>query len=413
MKPPLRGSGGNPQPPHSSGAQVATDVQDVARPVEGNPIPDMTGRVITVAGPVGPDGLGVTLMHEHLFLDLRKSHLPHPVQVQVSVEDRTEPLLTTEDFPTTELALWEAKLGPDNLGLAREMAPIADNYVLEDQELAIREVMEFGSRGGKTIVDVTSIGLKRDPAALLRVSEATGLNIVMGAGRYQKLFHLEDMDSRTVEELTDEIVGDITVGVGDTGIRAGIIGEIGINGDPITANEAKTIRAAARASRLTGAAITFHRGGHGAERHHTLDLVIAEKADLDRVILGHSDEIAADLGLMLELLERGVYLQFDLLGRTEALAPFEKGKEAPGVSLTERSAQAISRLLDAGYQDRVLISQDVCWKTHLKKYGGFGYSYILESFLPDIRKSGVTEGHVHRLIVENPRRLLPLVPPRS
>ena len=183
--------------------------------------PPLAGKVLTVRGPIDPSGLGMTLMHEHLFLDLRKNHLPYSKRVRLP--GRSEPIITSEDFPATELARWEAKLDLANLHDARNVAPLSDNYVLADEAVAIHEVMEFKDRGGGAIVEVTSIGLKRDPAALLRVSEATGLHLVMGTGYYQKVFHPHDMDELPVEALTNVIVQDVTVGVGDTGIRAGII----------------------------------------------------------------------------------------------------------------------------------------------------------------------------------------------
>ncbi len=373
---------------------------------------DLVGKVLTVRGAVSPDNLGITLMHEHLFVDLRKNHLPHLKLVEI--EGRSEPIYSTEDFPATELALWEAKVGLGNLHLAIELQPIADNFVLADEEQAVMEVTEFKDRGGGTIVDVTSIGLKRDPLGLQRVSESTGLHVIMGTGFYQKVFHPEDMDSRSVEELTDEIVRDVTVGVGDTGVRSGIIGEIGVNGDPITANETKSIRAAARASVLTGGAVSFHRGGLGAERHRSLDIVAEEGADLGRVILGHADEIADDLPLMLEVLERGVYVQFDLIGRTQPLTrEVLKGeyRDMPGPSITMVVGQAIPRLMERGYEDRILLSHDVCWKVHLKKFGGFGFSYILEKFLPHLRDLGVTDRQIDKIMVHNPAAVLPFVPP--
>ncbi len=361
--------------------------------------PDVSGKVMTVRGPVDPDDLGVTIAHEHLFLDLRKSHLPHAKPVPL--DGRSEPIIATEEFPATELAVWEAKVDLDTLHIAKEIGPIADNYVLADEQLAIDEVMAFKETGGGTIVDVTSIGLKRDPEALRRVSEATGLNIIMGTGFYTTVFHPEDMDSRSVECLTDEIVRDVTEGVGDTGIRAGIIGEIGVNGNPIAPNEIKSLRAAALASKLTGGAITLHRGGTDAERRQSLDILEAEGADLTRVILGHADEIAEDLELMLELLERGVYLEFDLLGREGVL---EK-------SVTLKDAEALVKLIDADYTHRLLLSHDVCWKVHLRKYGGFGYSFILEKFLPHLRKTGVSDSDIAQMLVANPKTVLPFTAP--
>ena len=354
----------------------------------------MAGQVMAVRGPIAPDELGFTLMHEHLFIDLRRFHLPHPLDV--AVPGREQPIATTEDFPATELAIWEAPLTLSNLRLAQEGGPLSDQWVLADEQLAVQETLEFKDRGGGTIVDVTSIGLKRDPEALRRVSVTTGLNIVMGSGWYQKVFHPDDMDLRTVEDLSAEIVSDVTTGVGETGVRAGIIGEVGVNGDPITPNEEKSIRASARASLITGAPITFHEAGLGAEKHDVLDMVEQEGADLSRVVVSHCNTISTDLPFMLELLERGVYVEFELVGQSEAL----------GVSLTNQAAEAVPRLIDAGYGESVLLTQDVCVKTHLKHYGGPGYSYMQDTFIPHLQALGVTVGDIDRIFVENPKRVL-------
>ena len=160
-----------------------------------------TGKVLTVRGPIEPDDIGATIMHEHLFIALLRQKAPD------------------ENAPASELALWHQKLTLENLHLARERKPILDNWVLSDEKLAIEEALEFRKMGGNTMVEVTSTGIHRDPVGLLRVSNATGLNIVMGSGWYQKLYHPANMDERTVEDMTEEIVRDITVGVGDTGVR--------------------------------------------------------------------------------------------------------------------------------------------------------------------------------------------------
>ena len=342
---------------------------------------------MTVLGAVEPDRLGFTLMHEHLYLDLRKNH---PID---------------SDLTPAERAVWEADVDLSNLHLARRVLPLQDNYVLDSEDSAIAEVSHFGVLGGQTMVDVTSMGLGRDPEALRRASTATGLNIVMGSGWYQKVFHPDDMDSRSVETLTDEIVHDVTVGVGDftENIRSGIIGEIGVNGDPITDNEARSVRAAARASLITGAAISFHSPPLKSEKHDVLDIVEEEGADLTRTILGHSCSMADDVPFMLELLSRGVYIQFDTLGVVRT-------SEEP--ARDHNVAVAIPQMIDAGYGDRILLSQDVCWKSHLKMYGGSGYTYIQEIFLPYLSALGVSDEALRQITVENPRRVLTLVSPR-
>ena len=366
-------------PPASSGAATA-------------------GQVQTVTGPVEADQIGSTIMHEHLFLDLRNDNLPD------------------EGASATDLALSLDKLTLDNAPLARERKPIVDNWLLADLDLAIEEAKEFRDAGGGTIVEVTSIGLRRDPVALRRVARATGLNIVMGCGWYQKLYHPSDMDRRTVEDMAREIVRDITVGVGDTGIRSGIIGEVGINGNPLTDNEIKSIRASARASRATGAAISLHIGGHDREEKLRVVALLGEEgADLSRVVFGHSDHIADDLPLMLELLGHGVYIQFDMLGRLGVSLPWDTSRRtqmaASVVNLTATAAEAVPRLIEEGYADRVLLSQDVCHKDQLKRYGGTGYSFVLEKFAPHLRLRGVSEEHLRAVLVDNPARVLALAEP--
>ena len=358
----------------------------------------MAGQVMTVDGAMRPEELGSTIMHEHLFIELWRDKVP------------------AFNAPVTESMLWEEKLTMENLHLARRRKHIKDNYILSDEEMIITETMEFKKNGGSTIVDVTSIGLGRDPRALQRISRATGLNIVMGAGWYQKAYHPADMDQRTVEDMADEIVRDVTVGVGDTGVRSGIIGEVGINGEPMTPNEIKSLQASARASRATGAAITLHRGGAGRERLETMSILGEGGADLSRVIFGHSDGIAWDVPLLLELLGQGAYVQFDVLGMGLTalyLAPESHAQaDLMGLPTTPLVVEAIPKLIEEGYEDRILLSQDVCTKMQLKRFGGNGYSFVLEAILPELKKKGVTEGQSRKMMFDNPARVLTFVEPK-
>ena len=365
---------------------------------KNSPIPNIAGQAMTVVGAVDPGELGPTIMHEHLFIDFWKDKVPPP------------------NAPATEAALWDQPLTLENLHLARQGKRIKDNSVLGDEATSIAEALEFKKNGGSTIVDVTSIGIGRDPLALRRLANSTGLNIVMGGGWYQKAYHPADMDQRTAEDMANEIIGDITTGVGDTGIRSGIIGEVGINGDPLTANEIKSLQASARASRATGAAISLHYGGTGREKLRSVTVLGEEGADLTRVIFGHSDTAAWDLTLLLELLGHGVYIQFDMLGMDMTplfLEPKSHTRvDTTGIARTSQVVEAIPKLIEQGYEDRILLSQDVCSKTQLKRYGGNGYSFIMEHVLPTLRKKDVAEEQIRKLVVDNPRRVLTFVEPQ-
>ena len=165
---------------------------------------DATGKVQTVLGLVDPATLGPTLTHEHLLIDLE--------------------CYFVEPNEASERAYVEAPLGMDNIG--RLVARWTHNHAqfhLYDEPEAVRGAAAFMRAGGGTIVDVTSNGIGRDPLALARNSRATGVNVVMGAGYYVPASHPADMDHRSEDDLYAEMVADVTLGVGDTGIKSGVL----------------------------------------------------------------------------------------------------------------------------------------------------------------------------------------------
>lgn len=350
---------------------------------------------MTVDGPVAPARVGRTLPHEHLLLDFS---LPVDEPERWARAGRRMPV------GATDVLFYRTPLRLDMLSDVVHGRMNHDNYVLDDEALAIREAGEFKRHGGGTIVDLTSIGLGRNPEGLRRIARATGLNVVMGSSWYTKGFHPADMSQRSVEALTGEIVRDVAVGVGDTGIRAGLIGEVGTTGGPLTADEIRVVRASGRASRLTGAAVSLHTAARLHEQGRILDLLAAEGADLSRVVVGHSDPIADDLPFLAGLLDRGVYVQFDVLGRPPLITRNRPTDAEVGAT--------IKALVDAGHVNRILLSQDICTKTSLKAYGGTGYSYIEQMFVPYLRQLGVPDGQIRTMVVDNPTRVLTLVAPR-
>lgn len=342
---------------------------------------DFSGKIITVTGVIDPNDIGITLAHEHLFLDVRKNHLPP----------------NEDNLTVSEIKVWESPVTLNNLNLARDMAPIRDNYILNDKKLALKELSEFSKFGGKTIIDVTSNGLKGDPIALKEISEILNVNIIKGCGWYQKVFYPSDMNKRTVKDLTNEIVSDIYIGYKDTGIKSGIIGEIGLNGNPLLPEEINSAKAAAIASNITGAAISLHPPVLINEKHKILDIISSEGTELNRVVLGHSNHLAGDFSSLMSFFERDIYIAFDTLGVVRSIA-----SNNPDAIV----ANAIPKIIEAGYLDKILLAQDVCWKTHLKAYGGAGYSFILEKFLPYLKTLGLSDRDIDTIMIDNPKKIL-------
>ena len=205
------------------------------------------------------------------------------------------------------------------------------------------------------------------------------------------------MNKRTVKDLTNEIISDISVGYKDTGIKSGIIGEIGLNGNPLLPEEINSAKAAAIASNITGAAISLHPPVLIEEKHKILDIISSEGTELNRVVLGHSNHLAEDFDSLMSFFERDIYIAFDTLGVVRSIA-----SNNPDAIV----ANSIPKIIKEGYLDKILLAQDVCWKTHLKAYGGAGYSFILEKFLPHLKKLGLSERDINTIMIDNPKKIL-------
>ena len=333
----------------------------------------------TVRGPIQPQDLGVTLAHEHLLLDLRV--------LWDEPESEERRLLATAPITATARADWVSNPYES-----------LDNLLLDDEEAAVAEVALFAQAGGRSLIDLTVAGIAPNPLALRRISQRTGVQIVAGTGVYRALAHPEWVTASSVDELAARFVGAIREGIDGTDVRAGVLGELGTS-SPIGAEEIKVLRAAARAHFATGVAINVHPTIFHREGPRILDVLQAEGVDLRRVALSHMDE-QPDYDYHCSLAVRGAWLSFDTLGSEEVFGPDEREP-----SDDERMAELL-RLLEAGWTGQILLSQDVCTKLQLTRFGGRGYAHVLRTIVPRLRQAGVDEPVIHELLVDNPRRYL-------
>ena len=344
----------------------------------------LKGMVQTVLGPVSPAELGPTMTHEHLLIDFLCMFNPPP---EATARARAEEPITLE-----------------NLGWVRYNSfSNRDNLLLGDEETAIEEASLYKRAGGGTIVDATTIGIGRDPLALARIARATGLNVVMGAGYYVDAVHPEGMDTLAEPDIAAQIVADITRGVGDTGVRAGIIGEIGCTW-PLTANERKVLRAAASAQRETGAAILIHPGRSEAAPREILDVLAESGGDVGRTIMGHLDRTIADFDTLMDLASSGCYLEWDLFGNESSHYPLSD------ISMPSDAQRidVVAKMVAEGYGERIVVAHDVCTKHRLVRYGGHGYGHIVENIVPRMRQR-LSAQEVDAIVVQNPARILTIV----
>jgi phosphotriesterase-related protein len=334
-------------------------------------------QAISVRGPLDETRLGVTLPHEHLRADAR---------FLCTAPER--PFIPFEEIPRDLVR--------------RVPMEFLDNLDMRSEEIALEEASLYANAGGTTIVDLTPIELGRDPAQLLRLSRRTGLNVVMATGYYVFPSHPPELAHATVEDITDTFVREITQGV--DGVRAGVIGEIGTD-DPLHPQEAKVLRAAARAHLATGCPINVHFAAKCREVMPVLDLLASEGvADLSRVVISHMD-VAIDLEQQRAVAERGAWVEYDTFGHETY--PDSKGNVFPR---DEVRVEALTQLREWGLLDRVLVSQDVGFKFLWKRYGGYGYANLLQRVRPMMLAAGLDAGDQHRLMVTNPARVFAFSP---
>jgi len=302
-------------------------------------------QIMTVLGPISPDEAGFVLPHEHLICDL-----------------------------------W----------------PLTGSYdaILDDENLIVSELRRYQGAGGKTIVELSSIGLGRDPGGLRRIAKTTGLHIVMGSAWYREKVYPAYVFELSTNQLADRIVQDITEGVEETGIRAGVIGEIGTERYHITPAQERVFRASARAHKRTDVPIWTHTTHFGELALEQIALLQEEGVPPDRIVISHLGDRFGSASIK-AIAETRVYLEIDNIGY--------KGDGYPG---DEVRARNIRELIDQGYEKQLLLSLDVCMKNHLHAYGGKGFDHLHTRFLPLLKKMGIREEQLDQMTRVNPVRVL-------
>jgi phosphotriesterase-related protein len=282
-----------------------------------------------------------------------------------------------------------------------------DNLFFSDPELMAAEVLEFKKAGGATIVDQSSVGTGRSPEAMRDLANLTGINVVMGCGFYLHGSLPAAIVDETEEKLAAMVLKEIRLGAGDTGIRPGIIGEIGMR-PAIEDWERKSLRVAARAHLESGLPISVHVQavptipGFTDQPNGLEVLDILEKSGVrpERVVISHTDA-KIHLDYMKAIMDRGAYAEFDHIGKEFYIdsADFIMASDWDRV-------EALAELVRGGYEKRLLISHDFCFKMDLVAYGGWGYAHILNNIVPMMVRRGISRQSIHTIMVSNPAELL-------
>ena len=260
---------------------------------------------------------------------------------------------------------------------------------LDQYDLICQEMKDLRALGVSNIIEMTNRYMGRNPQFMLDLMRDTGINVVACTGYYQDAFFPEHVAPHSVEQLAQEMVDEIVIGIDGTELKAGIIAEIGSSEGVITPLEEKVFIAAARAHIETGRPISTHTSFStmGVEQ---LVLLQAHGVDLSRVTVGHCD-LKDNLDNILRMIELGAYVQFDTIGKNNYYPD-------------EKRIAMLYAIRDRGLLSHVMLSMDITRRSHLKANGGNGYDYLLTTFIPQLRQSGFSQADVDMMLRDNPSK---------
>lgn len=330
--------------------------------------------VQTVDGIIRVSDLGITLPHEHVIMDFTCAWIPDPDNMYMPNQSFDFSLVTA------------ARQNPQI---------IRSNLVLD--EFAEEEVSYFSQSGGKSIVELTSEGLFPNPDRLKYIAGVCNLKIIAGCGYYRHIAQDPIVLKLKSNQITENILNSFYCGIHGTDIKAGVIGEIGTT-FPLHPFEYESLVGSSKAQQILGAALYIHPDIAKYCHLEILDIVERSGANLQKTAICHVDQLL-DTNWHNKIAERGVYLGFDTIGSEFIYDGIDEPKDWQRV-------ESLLRLLDRGLIDQILLSHDMCYKIQYHKYGGYSYDHIITNIIPLLKKHGVSDREISKMMVDNPARLL-------
>lgn len=306
-------------------------------------------KVNTVLGPVRPEQLGITSLHEHLIFDIRFSD-------------------------------------PD------------DNRCMLEPDAAVEDMQRLFAAGGQTLVDQTCQGIGRDAFQLKTIAQQCDIQIIASTGFYREGAHPSYVAQESVDQLAARMIRDIEVGIDGTDVRAGLIAEVATEGaKPFTTAQTKVYRAVAIAHQATGVSISAHCWcGNGALP--LIELLVGHGVSSERIVIHHVGANRTPIQMALDILSTGAGIMTDCIGygKTDGFIDWHDLDRA----------RFVAELFERGYGERVTVSKDLCRKAHFTRFGGHGHQYLLTEFMPMLRAAGLSENDLRQLLVDTPRGVL-------
>ena len=299
------------------------------------------GKIRTVLGDIPPDKFGLALAHEHILVDF--------IGADKHTKERYDP-----------------------------------NEVFTVMLPYLKEIRQLGVTG---FVECTPNHMARDAKLLARLSEAADIHILTNTGLYKEPYLPEYAFTSSADQLADQWTNEIKEGIEDTEVKAGFI-KIAVNPGRIVPIQQKIVKAAARCSLSTGAAIACHTAS-GAAALHLLEILEEEGTDPERLIVVHSDA-EEDTKLHLKIASSGAWVEYDAVREETA----------------ERTLTLLRLMLEHGFEDQILLSQDAGWYNVGEPGGGEirGFKYLVRDFVPLMLENGFSKELADKILIRNPSR---------
>lgn len=262
---------------------------------------------------------------------------------------------------------------------------------LDCMEETIKEFKDLYDKGVRNVIELTNRGMGRNVHYMAKVAKESGINVLCATGYYKEPFFPEEVYTLTQEELTEIMVREIEVGIDGTDVKAEIIGEIGSSVNVFEVAELKVFHAAIEAQKRTHIPLITHTS-LGTLAMEQVAMFKEKDIDLDKIIISHVD-LSGDVEYILGIIREGVNVAFDTIGKIN----YQKD---------ELRVDMLKRICDEGLSHKVLLSMDITRKSNMRYKGGIGYAYLLDTFLPDLRKAGVSEEDIRNMTELNIMRIL-------
>ncbi|XP_021919754.1 phosphotriesterase-related protein isoform X1 [Zootermopsis nevadensis] len=346
----------------------------------------MGSKIHTVLGSISPEELGRTLTHEHFSMDFQQLYVEPPKELK---------------------SFFENKISLDNVGFIKQY-PYSSKYncLFNDAEThaaVLYDMTLYKQFGGGSVVENSSHGLQRNVKFMKEVSQKTGVHVIAGTGHYISYVQPPSVLKLSQENMYNLMLKELTDGCEDQpDVKCGFIGEVG-SGWPLHDFERRAIIATGEVQAHLGCPVSFHPGRHPEAPFEIIRLFQEAGGNVKKTVMSHLDRTIIKSEDLLEFSNLGTYCQFDLFGIECSLYQMSPTVDMP--SDAQRMDKVVS-LIEAGKEDRILLAHDIHTKHRLIKFGGHGYSHILNNVLPKMQTKGISQETTDKITIENPKTWL-------